>query len=114
MDESFIDFLEVLDECKDISTIVEGPNDKVALTQLGFSAVYVLDEPLFVVAERFCKGDVVQILTDFDREGKQLFASLRHQLSQRGVRIDRRLRLAVKETGVSKIEELATFVSRRV
>ena len=114
VNEELLEFLEILDACSAISTIVEGLNDKAALLELGFSDVHILNEPLFVVAERFSKKDVVQILTDFDREGKQLFASLRHQLSQRGVFIDRRLRLAVKETGVSQIEELAVFVRRRV
>ncbi len=111
--EEFEEFLEVLDSVLDIPVIVEGPNDKAALEELGFCEVHVLDEPPFAVAERFSKKDEVQILTDFDGEGKRLFRVLRHLLSQRGARIDRRLRLAVKEMGVTQIEELATFVNRR-
>ena len=111
--EEFEEFVEVLDLVLEIPVIVEGDNDAAALKELGFVDVRVLDKPPFVVAERFSKKDEVQILTDFDNEGKRLFVVLRHLLSQRGVRIDRRLRLAVKETGVSHIEDLATFVRRR-
>ena len=113
LQEEFEEFLEVLDSVLDIPVIVEGPRDAAALEELGFSSVHVLDEPPYAVAERFSKKDSVQILTDFDGEGKRLFCVLRHLLSQRGVCIDRRLRLAVKETGVTQVEELSTFVSRR-
>lgn len=111
--EAFEEFLEVLDSVLKIPVIVEGPNDVAALKELGFCEVHELDAPLYEVAERFSKKDVVQVLTDFDGEGKRLFATLRHLLAQRGVRLDRRLRLAVKETGVSHIEDLSTFVNRR-
>lgn len=111
--EEFEEFLEVLDSVLEIPVIVEGDNDAAALKELGFVEVHVLNKPPFVVAERFSKKDEVQILTDFDNEGKRLFVVLRHLLSQRGACIDRRLRLAVKETGVTQIEDLATFVRRR-
>ena len=111
--ERFLEFTELMDSLLDVSTIVEGHNDRVALESLGFSDVHVLDEPVFVVAERFSKKDRVQILTDFDRTGKRLFCELRHALCQRGVFLEKELRLAVKETGVTQMEDLATFVNRR-
>lgn len=111
--EEFEEFVELMDSLLEVSTIVEGCNDRRALESLGFSDVHVLDEPVYKVAERFSKKDRVQILTDFDRAGKRLFCELRHLLCQRGVDLQRELRLAVKETGVTQVEDLAVFVNRR-
>ena len=103
----------LLDECCIIPAIVEGPHDASALKELGFFDVYTLQDPMYVIVERFEKKDVVQILTDFDVRGVELYASIRSELLQRGVRIDDRLRLAIKQTGVTHIEELAVFIQRR-
>ena len=106
------ELLDLLVVVRDLPAIVEGPRDRAALERLGFSRVVMLDRALFVVAERFERGDVVQVLTDLDREGRKLYGLLGKELSRRGVRVDARLREALFRTNLSHIEGLDSYLSR--
>jgi 5S rRNA maturation endonuclease (ribonuclease M5) len=103
----------LLDLVKSLPAIVEGKRDRAALEHLGFTDIHTLDSPVYKVIERFDKGDTVQILTDLDAEGKRLYARLRHEFAQRGVRIDNRLREALFKTDLSHIEGLDSWLDRQ-
>jgi 5S rRNA maturation endonuclease (ribonuclease M5) len=103
--------IELLREKQCVSTIVEGKKDVAALRALGFTSVLELErQPLFKVVEHFEKGSTVQILTDLDAEGRKLFAKLRADLTQRGVRIDNDLREALFRTELRQIEGIVTYL----
>ncbi len=101
---------EVIDQVKGIPAIVEGKRDTASLRELGFTDIHELDTALFHIVERFDKGATVQILTDLDKKGKQLYRRLYHEFSQRGVRVDNRLREALFNTDLSHIEGLAGWL----
>ncbi len=95
-----------------LKTIVEGKKDRLALEKLGFKQVFELNKALFMVAEEFDKKDTVQILTDFDKEGKKLYGRLVKELSRRGVRISNRLRNLILKTKISHIEGLYSYLTK--
>lgn len=103
---------ELIDSVSSVTAIVEGKRDRASLERLGFVRVVELDAPLFEVVERFDKGETVQILTDLDREGRSLYQRLRHDLTQRGVRIDNRLREALFGSDLTHIEGLDSYLER--
>lgn len=103
--------LELLERKRTLVTICEGKRDAAALRTLGFTRVMMLDAPLYKVVERFEKGSTVQILTDLDREGRKLFAKLRSDFIQRGVRVDNELREALFRTQLRQIEGITSCVA---
>lgn len=104
------ELLPLLEKKRDIPAIVEGKKDVRALELLGFSNVHKLDRPLYEVFERFERGDVVQILTDFDKKGKELYGRIKQGLARHGVRIDDTLRNALWKTKISHVEGLMTYI----
>lgn len=107
------ELLELIEEVVDISAVVEGKRDKAALLKLGFVDIHTLDAPLYKVVERFDKGETVQILTDLDKKGRELYQRLYHEFAQRGVRVDNRLRHALFDTDLSHIEGLTNWIRRQ-
>jgi 5S rRNA maturation endonuclease (ribonuclease M5) len=98
--------------------IVEGKRDRSALISCGIDAsrIVTIDRPLYAIVERVsaCSKKVV-ILTDLDSEGKKLYGSLKHDLCQQGVYVDKYFReFLFKNTGVKHIEGLYTYLRRRV
>ncbi len=106
------DLLSVIDAKKYLPTVVEGKRDRAALKRLGFSFIFELDKPLFAVVEQFEPGSTVQILTDLDKKGKELYGRLKKDLSSHGVRVDDTLRNALFETELSHIEGLYRYIHR--
>lgn len=107
------ELLSVIEEKKHLPAIVEGKRDVRALSRLGFCFIFSLDKPLFAVVEQFEKGDTVQILTDLDKKGKELYGRLRKDLVARGVRVDDAVRDALFDTQLSHIEGLARYIDRQ-
>jgi len=92
--------------------IVEGPNDKKALEHFGINNIVTLSRhPLYKITEDVAASakDVI-ILTDFDREGRQLYGRLSTGLQRMGVRIDNKFREFLFRQRLSHIEGLVTFV----
>jgi 5S rRNA maturation endonuclease (ribonuclease M5) len=106
------ELLELFEQKRDVRTLVEGKNDVLALAELGFSYVEELEGPLYKVVERYEKGETIQLLVDLDKEGKRLYALLKADLTQRGVRIDDAVREALFRCPVRQIEDLATWIER--
>jgi len=99
--------------------LVEGKKDVAALEHLGFTRVYAIHETGVGLRERveqicapLTRKDRVCILTDFDREGKHLYLQLKSLLSERGVKLDSRLRGILLKAGVSHIEGLNNFMKK--
>ncbi|PIO05588.1 hypothetical protein COT47_04175, partial [Candidatus Woesearchaeota archaeon CG08_land_8_20_14_0_20_43_7] len=91
-----------------------GTSDKRALAFFEIKNIFTLRRPLYLVCEEIAyKFKDAIILTDFDRKGKELYGKLNHELSQLGVRIDRRFREELfKETKLSQIEGLIRYWKR--
>ncbi len=93
--------------------IVEGSNDKKALEELGISNIIVLKgKPLYKVVEDIEAKEAV-ILTDLDAEGRKLYHDLKRELSQRGVKINDKLRLLLFKTELRQVEGLKNYMERQ-
>ena len=93
--------------------IVEGINDKRALQSFGIKRVKTLSRrALYKVVEEVKDKEVV-MLVDLDNAGKKLYAKLKHEFSQRGVKVDNELRhFLFKKTRLRQIEGLRRFMER--
>jgi 5S rRNA maturation endonuclease (ribonuclease M5) len=100
-----------------VPIIVEGRRDEAALRKLGISGrVYCLKargESRHEFLDRLDGTEEAIVLTDFDREGKELETWLYKELSQRGVKSDLRLWIRMRSlarTEVRSVEELPSFI----
>jgi len=98
--------------------IVEGKKDAAALNALGFEKVYTINQTGVSLRERIedithglSKKDIVCILTDFDKKGKQLYFLIFKEMQSLGVKLDNSLRGILGRMGISHIEGLDTFVN---
>jgi 5S rRNA maturation endonuclease (ribonuclease M5) len=109
------EFLELVEEYKDSFTIVEGKSDKAALKQLGFTNVITLSTALYKIVEQALESEErkVIVLTDLDSEGKKLYSKLKHELGQKGIHIDDKLRNALFKTQLRQIEGLTTYLEKK-
>lgn len=109
-----MDFIEKIRDSH-ILVIVEGSNDKKALEHFDITKVMTLyGKPLFEVVEEVdAMTKECIILTDLDKEGKELYGKLNSKLSQMGVRVDNKFReFLFKETKLRQIEGLASYIER--
>ncbi len=101
------DWLEALNT-SDCVIIVEGKKDKKALVFHGIHAtrIMVLQGALHTTVDAVCLLDkTVIILTDFDSEGRKLYAQLKKGFEREGVCVDRIFREALRRyTKISHIE----------
>jgi 5S rRNA maturation endonuclease (ribonuclease M5) len=113
-DEAVEEFLELVEEYKDVFTIVEGKSDKAALKHLGFTNVITLSTALYKIVEASIESQEkkVVVLTDLDSEGKKLYSKLKHELGQKGIHIDDKLRNALFKTQLRQIEGLTKYLER--
>ena len=117
--------LEVLDdlvaENLTVPIVVEGLRDVESLRRLGCAGeVHTLNAgmTLHMRAERLAgRTEWVILLTDWDRKGDQLFASMRDKLAANGVRADGdfrdKLRMWMRPP-VKDVESLADYVARNL
>ena len=100
-----------------VPIIVEGRRDEAALRKLGIRGrVYGLKsrgESRHEFLDRLNGTKEAIVLTDFDREGKELETWLYKELSQRGVKSDLKLWIRMRSltrTEVRSVEEIPRFV----
>lgn len=100
-----------------VPIIVEGRRDEAALRRLGVAGkVHCLKargESRHEFLDRLDGTKEAIVLTDFDREGKELETWLYKELSQRGVKSDLRLWIrmrSISRTEVRSVEELPSFI----
>lgn len=110
-------FLRAFLDYREHIVLVEGKRDVAALESLGFSRVYALHqvsvplrERIRQLLEQFEPGARISVLTDFDRRGTLLHGVAISTLKELGARIDTRLRILVRGSGISHVEGLDTFV----
>ena len=97
----------------DILIIVEGKKDKAALQKLGINNLIELNKkPLFQIVEEIAdSNEECIILTDLDREGKQLYSKLNSDLQKHGVKVNNKFReFLFKHTKLRQIEGIATYL----
>lgn len=93
-----------------ILVVVEGKKDAAALRDLGISNLLQLG-PHYKTIERLCGEKEVAILVDLDREGKHIYHRLKEDLSQRGVKVNDKLRnFLFRNTKVRQIEGLSKLI----
>jgi 5S rRNA maturation endonuclease (ribonuclease M5) len=114
--EKIIDELRTQSETG-VPIIVEGRRDEAALRKLGISGkVHCLKargESRHEFLDRLNGTNEAIVLTDFDREGKELETWLYKELSQRGVKSDLRLWIRMRSlarTEVRSVEEIPKFM----
>ena len=100
-----------------VPIIVEGRRDEAALRRLGVTGkVHCLKargESRHEFLDRLDGTKEVIVLTDFDREGKELETWLYKELSQRGVKSDLKTWIRMRSlarTEVRSVEELPSFI----
>jgi 5S rRNA maturation endonuclease (ribonuclease M5) len=109
------DFSEQINKIKQSETlvVVEGKKDKIALESLGITNIIELNKkPLFEIIENISsKNKNCIILTDLDKQGKQLYGKLNSGLQQFGVKIDNNFRnFLFKKTHLRQIEGINTYI----
>lgn len=111
------DFLQWIKDVNDLELpiIVEGKDDKKALEAIGIS------NPIFtyhggpyyrlveIISDNF---DEVIILTDNDKMGRSFYRKLRSEFSQRGVRINDKMREFILKSELNQIEGIVRHMRR--
>ena len=97
--------------------IVEGRRDEAALRKLGIRGrihcLKATGEPRFRLIERLDGSKRAIVLTDFDREGRELGTWLHQELSHRGISADKQLWRKLRglaRTEARSVEELPSFM----
>ena len=92
--------------------IVEGKKDRIALNKFGIGNIIELSKkPLFQIVEDIANSsDECIILTDLDKEGKQLYSKLNSNLQRNGVKVNNKFReFLFKHTKIRQIEGIDTY-----
>ncbi len=113
MKDVYDEIMKHLDRIKDKLVIVEGINDKRALASFGVKRVKMLSKrALYKVVEEVKDKEVV-LLVDLDKAGKKLHGYFNSEFSQRGVKVDDKLReYLFRKTKLRQIEGLKRFMER--
>lgn len=107
------EILALIEKEKDSLVIVEGKKDKKALENLGFSKIIILNRPIYEIAESINEKRVL-LLSDLDKEGKQIYSKLKKELSRRGVVVIDSLRNLLFRTDLRQIEGLTNYLKKFV
>ncbi len=114
--QQLLTLLKELQE-EDTFILVEGKNDRAALESLGiYNVIMINRRPLFKVVESLLQEEVkeIVILTDFDHEGRKLYRRLNHECSQRGIKVNNKLRhFLMRKTSLGQVEGLPSFLGHQ-
>ena len=116
MNHKLEEFNILIEKIKNSNTliIVEGKKDRTALQKLGIKNIVELSKkPIFQIVEDVAdSNDECIILTDLDKEGKQLYSKLNSNLQKNGVKVDNKFRnFLFKHTKLRQIEGIATYLN---
>jgi len=107
------DFILQIEKLKKLeaAVIVEGKKDREALEKFKINNIFELSKrPLFAVIEDVSdKHDECVILTDLDRQGRELFGKLNSGLSKNGVKVNNTFRNYLFRTKLRQIEGLVGY-----
>ncbi len=115
MNQKLDELYTFINKIKDsnILIIVEGKKDKAALQKVGIKNIVELNKkPLFQIVEEIANSnDECIILTDLDKEGKQIYAKLNSNLQKNGVKINNKFReFLFKHTKLRQIEGMDSYL----
>lgn len=118
MDEKPEEFENLIRKIRDsdIIVIVEGKKDRAALQKLGIRNIKELSKkPIFQIVEEIANSnEECIILTDLDREGKQLYSKLNSNLQRHGVKVNNRFReFLFKNTKLRQIEGISSYFNSK-
>jgi 5S rRNA maturation endonuclease (ribonuclease M5) len=111
-DEELELFLEILDELKGKTVVVEGKKDLMAMIGLGFEVIPINMRHLADIIP-LLEGKEVVILTDFDPEGRRLYIKLKYLLTKYKIKSNSRLRgkmMSLKKTRIEDFRKLSASV----
>ncbi len=103
---------KIIEKAKSYLIIVEGKKDKLALEELGFRNIFVLNHSGKSILESIEQIEMLAgktkicILTDFDKKGRKLYLLVKSELSQKRVHLDNSLRNLFLKKGVFYIEDV--------
>lgn len=112
-----IDVLKEVEEIKEkkIPIIVEGKRDRKSLEKFGIKNIFEINKGLFEVIEEIesfdFEGELV-ILTDFDKEGLDLYKKLKIICERKGIKVNDRLRNILYKSELSHIEGFDTWFNK--
>lgn len=108
------EWLEELRSSKKL-VIVEGKKDKIALEKLGITNVVAIScKPLYSFIESINAEEVI-ILTDLDKEGRNLYSILKRGLQEKGIKVDNYFReYLFKNSKITQIEGLYHYLKKKV
>lgn len=111
MMNTLVDWIQRLQQSNKL-VIVEGKKDLNALNRLGIRNVLTLNKPLFAVVEEVASlTNECVVLTDLDREGRELYSRLSKNLRHNGVKVDDGFRnFLFKNTKLRQIEGMTRMV----
>jgi 5S rRNA maturation endonuclease (ribonuclease M5) len=107
------DLYAEIDNTRNTTVLVEGPNDKRSLEKLGFQNVVFMNKAMYKIVESLEEEEEILLLTDLDSHGKGLYKYFYQELTRRGVRVNNRLRIMLMQTPVKHIEGLAHYLMRK-
>ena len=115
MGKNMEELQELIEKIKNSNTlvIVEGKKDRIALHRLGIKNITELSKkPLFQIAEEIANSnEECIILTDLDREGKQLYSKLNSNLQKNGVKVNNKFReFLFRNTKLRQIEGINSYL----
>ena len=115
MKTSEIEFLEQIEKIKqnNILVIVEGKKDRKALESFGIKNIIELNKkPIFEIIETiYSNNKNCIILTDLDKQGKELYGKLNSGLQHYGVKVDNNFRnFLFNNTKLRQIEGLTNYI----
>ena len=115
MNKKIVELNILIEKIKTSNTliIVEGKKDKIALQKLGLTNIIELNKkPLFQIVEDVADyNDECVILTDLDKEGKQLYSKLNSNLQRNGVKVNNKFRnFLFKHTKLRQIEGIDSYL----
>jgi len=106
------ELFKILEQVKNKDVIVEGKRDKEVLCSLDFKKIFTINKGLYETAEKIKENEVL-ILTDFDKEGREIAKKLNLFLQSLGYNVDRENRrkigLMFTRLRIKKIEELKSL-----
>ena len=108
-----------IEKFKECIIVVEGKKDVQTLKSLGFKKVYAIHSTGVPLRERVeqimsltKKKDIICILTDLDKKGKQLYISLKPIFQELGARLDSAFRGILIKARISHIEGIYSFMEK--
>ena len=112
LEKEFSEHINKIKQSKTI-VIVEGKKDKKALQSFEIKNIIELNKrPLFEIIENISSNNKnCVILTDLDKQGKELYGKLNSGLQQLGVKVDNKFRnFLFKNTHLRQIEGMETYL----